>query len=338
MLRRCLTAGTVVFLLAGAAWSQDTVTPVSGAPLLGEVTAVTRLEVTLKQGATTKSLPVRDVRFIFFQGEPTMLRTARTAVQAGRFEDALQTLARIDVAQIQRKPIVQDVEFYKAYCQARLAMLAGGDVQKAFQDLYNFARTNPESYHFLEVCEVIGDLLVSAGKAAESRPFYEQVASAPWPDYKLRAGVAVGRALLAEEKPQEALTRFEQALAIEAQGPEADALRAAATLGKGRSLAATGKADEGVALIQSVISSADAEPVDLHALAYNALGEAYRKAGKDDDALMAYLHVDVLYFSSPREHIEALRNLIDLWDKRQKPDRAEQARQTLRERYKVAGI
>ena len=72
----------------------------------------------------------------------------------------------------------------------------------------------------------------------------------------------------------------------------------------------------------------------LGARAYNALGTALRKAGKPYDALLAFLHVDILYFASPEDHAEALANLAALWHEVHKTDRAIQAQETLRKRYK----
>jgi hypothetical protein len=61
----------------------------------------------------------------------------------------------------------------------------------------------------------------------------------------------------------------------------------------------------------------------------------HRKAGHPQEALMAFLHTDVLYFTSREDHIEALRNLVDLWKELQKPDRASQAQEVLAQQYKV---
>ena len=72
----------------------------------------------------------------------------------------------------------------------------------------------------------------------------------------------------------------------------------------------------------------------MQAQAYNTLGTALRKAGKPQDALLAFLHVDVLYFASAEDHAEALANLAQLWNEVQKPERAAQALQTLKTRYK----
>jgi hypothetical protein len=48
---------------------------------------------------------------------------------------------------------------------------------------------------------------------------------------------------------------------------------------------------------------------------------------------LAFLHVDVLYFRASGEHIEALRNLVELWKEVEKPERAAEAAQILSERY-----
>jgi hypothetical protein len=58
-----------------------------------------------------------------------------------------------------------------------------------------------------------------------------------------------------------------------------------------------------------------------------------RKAGRTKEALLAFLHVDVLYFTTPEAHAEALANLAELWEEVQKPERAVKARQVLQERY-----
>ncbi|MEA1951308.1 MAG: tetratricopeptide repeat protein, partial [Planctomycetota bacterium] len=83
-----------------------------------------------------------------------------------------------------------------------------------------------------------------------------------------------------------------------------------------------------------IIMAADPEQTRLLARAYNAKGTALRKANKPNDALLAFLHVDVLYFSSPEDHAEALANLAELWGEIHKPQQAMQARQILKQRYK----
>ena len=64
------------------------------------------------------------------------------------------------------------------------------------------------------------------------------------------------------------------------------------------------------------------------------LGTAQRQAGRVKEALLAFLHVDILYPGVPDAHAEALANLAELWDQVHKGERANRARQTLQEQYK----
>jgi len=92
---------------------------------------------------------------------------------------------------------------------------------------------------------------------------------------------------------------------------------------QGLGLAAGGKIDEAVALINDVIAKADPENQELYARAYVALGNCYKAAGKPKDALLAFLEVDLLYPTSPEQHAEALANLATSGKGRQgRPRRA----------------
>jgi tetratricopeptide (TPR) repeat protein len=181
----------------------------------------------------------------------------------------------------------------------------------------------------------VGDLLVATGKFDAARQFYGQLEKSPFPDYKARAGVALGKSMVAEGKYPEALKQFEAVLALPAgKGSGADAQRLAATLGKAACLAQSGKPDDGIKLVQDVIAGADAEDAPLMAQAYVTLGNCYlKKPDSQKQALLAYLHVDVLYFSQPQAHAEALKHLAILWNELNKPERASQVQQTLKDRY-----
>ena len=67
--------------------------------------------------------------------------------------------------------------------------------------------------------------------------------------------------------------------------------------------------------------------------AYNALGAFYRSKQQDTDAVLAYLHVDLLFASNPSAHAEALYHLSQLWGKLDKPDRGVDAANRLRANY-----
>ena len=98
-------------------------------------------------------------------------------------------------------------------------------------------------------------------------------------------------------------------------------------------MAGAGKTDEAIKAVQAVIAKADPENQELHARAYNILGNCYLTASKKKEALLAFLHVDLLYSRFPEQHAEALANLATLWADLDKADRAAQARDLLKEKY-----
>ncbi len=333
MNKRCvILAAGVCLAVGGVCMALDTIKKTSGTAR-GEVVAMSSEKVSLKTNKVVTNVPVNQIVTIFFDGEPTSIKTARTHLFNGRYEDALEALDRVRPDEVQREVIRQDLAFYKALCAARMALAGNGSIKEAGTQMRNFADSNPGSYHFLEANEILGDLVVALGAYSAAEKYYARLANVPWPDYKMRAGVAIGRARLAQGKVTEALRAFESVLAIDARTDLEKSQRLAATLGKARCLAAAAKYDDAVKIVQAVLAKADPEQLELHARAYNTLGAALRKAGRKKEALLAFLHVDVLYFGLPEAHAEALFNLAELWTEVHKTERAVRARRILEERY-----
>ena len=216
---------------------------------------------------------------------------------------------------------------------AKKAMTEGGDKTAAATAMLTFARNNPNNYHFYESAEVLGDLAVSSAKFAEAAKFYGPLENAPWGDYQMRAKNAVGRALLEQKDYQTALSKFEEAAAIDLATPEAVREKTFALIGKAQCQAELGKPDEGITLLQDLIAKNDPADQFLFARIYNALGRCYLKANKPKDARDAFLFTDILFTADPDAHAEALYHLSKLWTDLNKSDRAVAARNTLRERY-----
>ena len=334
MKKRYLVIAVGVWLAAcTASWARDQI-KTSQKTFPGRVLRMNPLEVTIEYMQIEKRIPVNEIVSISYDEEPAQLKGARSSINEGRYLDALTALEKVKTDNTTRREILQDVEFYKALCAARAALGGSGTIQDAGRKMIMFERAHPGSYHYLEACEVVGDLLVAMGRYPQAEDYYARLAKAPWADYKMRAGVLLGRALAAQPgKAAQALAAFEGVLKSTATGKLADTQRMAATLGKARCLTATGKQQVALQMIKKVIVDADPEQIGLHARAYNALGTALRKAGKDKDALMAFLHVDVLYNRLPEAHAEALYNLAQLWQKLNKMDRARRARGLLKTRY-----
>ncbi len=298
----------------------------------GEVTKMTAIGVTVTRGSTTKEVPVTEIRSVQFADEPSELTQARVNARNGGYQSALKKLRGVG-GDIANPYVKQDLAFYRAYCLGKLALLGEGDPTSAGRELNKFRQQNQQSFHYLDCLELLGDLLAAAGRFPQAEKMYAEMARAPFPAYKARAGVLTGRALQSQDKHDEAVRRFDTAIGVAGQGPENKSQRLAAQLGKAVSLSATGKVDQGVKLAQQVIRDADPEDQVLLAQAYAALGACYREGGKAKDALFAYLRVDLLFANVPSAHAEALFNLATLWESIGKPQQARQARNTLKQQY-----
>jgi tetratricopeptide (TPR) repeat protein len=332
----CLVFAITAWVLAMPARGQDVSDRVRLArgSETGEITTTTPLGVTLSGDASGgRTIALNEIKTVVFDGEPTELSQARVKAANGAYQEALDILAKIDAAAVRRDLIQQDVEFYQAWCAAKLALAGVGEIGDAGRQLNSFVRSHPQNFHYLAAIEMMGDLLMAGQRYESAQKQYAEIAKAPWPSYKTRAAVAIGRTLQAQGKHAEAVRQFDAALAVADDNPDSQNQRLAATLGKGVSLAETGGVDQAVDIIEKVIHDADPQERELHARAYIALGQCYEQANKTKDALLAYLHVDVLYNNVPEAHAEALAHLVPLWIAIGQEERSREAKQLLQDRY-----
>src|SRR5262245_25937911 len=210
---RCIVLSVVIFtaLVAdvSAAEFTDRIRTAGGAEA-GEITATTPVEISLDKGTAGKvQIPVNRVRSVILDKEPSELTQARLNARNGGFTTALERLERIDRSKLTREIVREDVDFYDAYCSAQLALGGNGDVSDSGRKLNEFVRRNPKSFHYLEAVETMGDLLMASDKYAAAQRQYAELAKTPWPDYKLRAGVLLGRTLAAQDKHAQAIKQYD---------------------------------------------------------------------------------------------------------------------------------
>ena len=319
----------LIFAVVGiqTATALDTIYQVGESrPKSGNIVTISPQKVVLVgRGQIRSEVPVNEIEMVIFTEDPPDLKNAKRLIQDQLdYKTALEVLEKIKKENITRRESGQDVEFFKALCKARLAIAGEGDVRKAGQEMHTFVRNNATSYHYFEAYEIVGDTLAAGGNAKAAIQYgYAKLKDAPWPATKLRADLLIARAHLSTGNAKEALPLFEKVLAAGGSEPQ----KHAATLGKARCLAATGKAGaaQGAKLVEGVIAKAKAEEKQLHAQAYNALGHCHTKNDDPRAAVLAYLHVDVLYFMYPAERQEAKRNLDGLWRQLGMTNRANQA-------------
>ena len=302
----------------------------------GNVTEMTASEVTLDMAGVSRKVAVNEITKIAFGDEPTELTAARNAVGQKNYNNAKDLLDKIDAAKVEREFVKQDIAYYKAYCLAKQAMTEGGNKTDAASTMFKFYKDNKNSYHFYEAAEILGDLAVATGKFDAAATFYGDtgLGGAPWPEYKMRASLAAGYALILAGKFEDAQKSFEAVAGSSESGPEANALKQHANVGKALCVGETGKPDEAITILSEIVAKGDPQlDSKLFARAYNALGNCYLKQGKPKEALMSFLKTDLLFFSDSDAHAEALSKLAKLWDDTGHADRATDARNKLRDRY-----
>jgi tetratricopeptide (TPR) repeat protein len=217
---------------------------------------------------------------------------------------------------------------------------ATDDPIQAATQMKTFLVNSPNNFHFLKGCELMGDICVALGKSADAEKYYSKLSEAPWPDYKIRAQVALGRSYLAQDNAALAGKAFDEALNNEAPGDLADVQRLAARIGKARCLVLAGNTDLALHTLNEILDRSGEKNIEITkypeiaAMAYNALGTALAKAGKTKEAIRAFLHVHLYYPTLPDLDAEAVANLAELFHDDQKPDHEKDMRKILSLEYR----
>ncbi len=318
----------------GLAQQPDSVVGQRGTPTFGTVVDTSSTMVTVDTTAGKRQFPVNEIQKVTFGGEPRELRNARDAIARGQFESSRSDLEKIAPSSVSRDLIRQDIAFLKGLCDARMALAGGGDKSAAVRELLAFSKEAPTSYHYFQTVELLGDLAIALASFDNGIKYYGKLEEAPWPDYKLRATVLQAQAMVSSEKYSEALKKYAAVLDSTVDDSRARAQKRLATIGQAICLANMEKAEQGIKMVQQVIAENDSQSnPELFARAYNALGACYLKSGKPQDALLAYLHVDLMFNQLPDAHAEALFHLSSLWRTVKKSERALRARSLLESRY-----
>lgn len=323
--------------LASVALGQgfDVIVLHEGAPKRGNVVEESKDAITLDISGVKVPVEVGKIKRVTFADAPAQLTAAQASLADGQLEDALDKLSKIDKADIQRDIVAREVDYYIALARAKLA-LAGGDQDPAAAAgaMLTIAR-NTGSYHYYEANEVTGDLALALNppqpdKAAE---FYAKVGAAPWPEYKVKAALLGGEAMLAGGNFKGAFEKFQMVIGANLNTPLALELKDYAALGKAKCLAEAGQPANGITEAEKIIAERDSRDGELFGRAYNALGYCHDKAGDKKLALLAYLRVHLLFYQDPAQHAEALYNLRTLWRTANDAGRSLEAAELLKQRY-----
>lgn len=334
--------GILLALVTTQVWAQDTVTlrksERRGNKVLGTIKSASRTNLIVETGGVERDIPVNEIERIGLAGEPTGLRQGRTSIFSGQYEQALESLDSVRMPSGASDIMQQEAAFYRASAYANLALRGSGSVSDAVSLLRAFlTKQGRTSIHYYPAVELLGQLADQVGRYENAAKYYQQLAKAPWPEYKLKSYVLEGNSLRAAGKPDEAVLRFAEALKVPSKDAAALRQQTLAKIGQAACVAEGGDAETALATLDQVIAQNDATDAELFALAYLAQGAANRKAQQPLEAILSYLHIDLLYFQQQAAHAEALYYLSELWPQVNNPDRGVQARSLLKERYGSTG-
>ena len=311
--------------------------------LFGKIESVSTEAVQLLprgSASAAREIGVSDVVMIQFSDEPQDLIEAKRRLVKNNFVGALEAIQQVDEDEIQSASVAVRGEYayVRAVVGGHVAMGAAGKISSALSSIKNAIDQFTRSIHYYELLEVAGDLEQALGRYDEAASRYKKIALGP-PPMVVRAGRLKGDVLAAEGRYPEAIKEFEKVQSVDLVGGFVEQEKMMACLGQAESLLSLGRFSEAASLIRTMLSGSHPEEVPIATTnvllgnAYSLLGRSLAEMKQDQDALIAYLTVDLVYGDAPETHAEALFQLFQLWNRGGYPRRAEEVRKKLMKTY-----
>jgi len=303
----------------------------SSSPLLGDVSGYTKTELTFKRGATETKIPANEIQRVRWDGEPPQLNIARNQEANGNYAEALEEYKKSQANASAN--LKKDLQFMIARATAKSAQSNPAALDSGIKMLDEFIKANGDHYQYYPAMKLLGEAYLAKKDYPAANTAFGTVERSPWKDYQMDAKNLKARVLLAQGDTKGALAAFTAITKMDAKTEPEQASKRAAQLGSALCLEKEGKQKEAIAILDEVIKTTSSQQSPLLAEAYLRMGDCYRELGESKEALIAYLHIDVLFPTEPAVHAEALYHLSTLWGKVQKPERGVEARAVLQQQY-----
>ncbi|QGJ69800.1 Hypothetical protein PBC10988_14870 [Planctomycetales bacterium 10988] len=324
-----------VSLTTTALFAADTIERENKPTIRGDIVSILREEVGIRAGGGEQKIPSGEITSIRFDGEPAEMNLARSAVESGRYDDALEKFTELQNQGFtgRAEPFLkQDAQFYIAISTAELAMAGARELSEAKTLLDQFVSDHRNSFHVLRAYETLGEVNAAMADYSAAEQAFGELTKSQQEYYKVRGLVAQGQALIQQGKASQAEQKFNDALQ-QSQGKEDLAsLTKSAQLGKAGAMAASGQTKQAIQMVEELLNNSP-EDSQLYAKAYNTLGFCYAQSNQPKEAMLNYLKVDVLYPHVPQAHAEALYNLVGLWQEMDKSRYSQDAKASLMRLY-----
>ncbi len=294
----------------------------SGENLKAEIIDMDADTVRANVSGSTEKIPVGDIQYIKFNAEPVEMDEVRSYLPDARYEDMLETLKKIDPAQL-TEGMKQECNFLYVRAIAGRALSGSISYSEAIKELEKYLKKDESRkfYRYYEAMEIYGNLNILVGTEsaiANARNAYDVIQKAKnAPILKARGLIGSGSIAILEKRPADAEKVYKEILNMvknqELEGVKVE-MEVAATCGLARAAVLNGQADEAIKNIRALFASNKVSAEDqINAQLYNALGFAYLNAKKPKDAAVAYLYTHLLFNKDKQLHIEALDALISIF-------------------------
>jgi tetratricopeptide (TPR) repeat protein len=305
-----------------------TVKQAIGGRVLGQVQSESPTEVVVQLGASNISVPTDQIVSIRYDGQTATFQLAESRETAGQLAEAADLFKKAAAETASRPYPHQAALFREARALTDLALVEPERTKEARDKLSQFLRSYPGSRHLMGVRESLARLQINSRDFAGAEATIAEMAK--FPRAADRAAVLRTKVLAREGKHGEAIAELDRLIASSPKGSER---QRSAMLAKAESLAGMKKFQEAETLLREVIQANPPEDAQAQAPAYNTLGDCFRAANRHKDALLAYLHTDVLYSKDKEEHPRALFYISAMFRALKQDARADEFAQRLKLEY-----
>lgn len=339
---RLAPLGSWWIAVAGAAWlwspvvradevaliPGSTIKQAIGGKVRGQIVSETSGGVVVQVGGAGVTVPIDQIASVRYDGQPASIQLAEIRESAGQLEDAVKEYQKAAADAANRPFILQEVRFREARALAELSLVESRFIADATAKLQKFVQTYPKARQLGPARSELARLYLKAGDYAAANREITELAKLPGDED--RAAVLKTTVLRRQGKYQESITELDRLIA---KFPENSVSRRSAQLAKAESLAGLKKFDEAEKLVREVIEANPPENAAVQAPAYNTLGDCLREANRPKDALIAYLHTDLLYAKNKEEHPRALYQISQLFRRLKQDSRADEVWNRLKHDY-----
>ncbi len=301
---------------------------VIGGSVRGQVLSETAAEVVVRLGANTTNVPTDQIAAVRYDGQPPSLVLAETREAAGQLAEAAELYKKAAAEAASRPFLQQAATFKQAEATASLALADPAQIPAATALLEGFLKANPNARNTAAAVEVLARLKLQQNDFAAAEKLAADLGRLA------RSGdrAAVLRARILSKQGDHARA-VEEIDKLVKSAPEGSVRHREARLARAESLAGLQKFSEAEAEVRGVIQALPPEDAGGQSAAYNTLGDCLRAAGKPKDALLAYLHTDLLYAKDREQHPRALAQIARLWRELRQDDRAREFEDRLKKDY-----